>query len=392
MPGSFTTTSTESRDPTASQLSTLSSKPRIPLRVTGYFSILSLALFLLAGFNRGIQSTVVPPTATPTDSLSAFPSTSDQQNVQYNASLLREDLPTYLDFLGSEVLPVMSNNIDEILHNLRGLTDIRPGLFYHGHIDYSIQISGGIDGLMDMHNVVLQYHTLENPIIFIPYWREELRNIHDQNIDAWLERVNEYNRAMSTPSAASEVQFTPLTKDEASNIASSWDDYLRQNGLASPGLERLIDKVYLVDGGKQPLYQEAFQNIYRFHNIAFHSEGYLQLDNRSHLENTFSPFQINFEYIGKCQELLPVFEEASSVQFSYILNLDNIYVTQHPELSQDPEMAKLSTRLNDAISTLPDDNLIKISSMPEDRQIAYFVVGNYVFVVHGSLDSPSLFK
>jgi hypothetical protein len=61
-----------------------------------------------------------------------------------------------------------------------------------------------MDGLMEMNNVVLQYHTLENPLIYIP-----------------------------------------------SNM------------------------VYLIDGGKQPRYQEAFKNIYRFHSIAFSPDGYL---------------------------------------------------------------------------------------------------------------------
>jgi hypothetical protein len=94
-----------------------------------------------------------------------------------------------------------------------------------------------------------------------------------------------------------------VTIDEATSIAASWDDYRRKNGLASPGLEMLIDMVDLVDGGKQPLYQEAFKNLYRFHSIAFNPEGYLQLDNRAHLENTFSPFQITFEHVasaGRC--------------------------------------------------------------------------------------------
>ena len=101
---------------------------------------------------------------------------------------------------------------------------------------------------MEMNNVVLQYLTLENPLIFIPYWKEELRNIHDQNIDSWLERSNEYNRAISTPSAASRVQYTPLTRYEAVHIGLRWDDYLSQNGLVSPGLETLTNMVYLIDG------------------------------------------------------------------------------------------------------------------------------------------------
>ena len=114
--------------------------------------------------------------------------------------------------------------------------------------------------------------------------------------------------------------------------------------------------VYLLDGGQQPLYQEAFRFIYRFHSIAFSPEGYVQLDNRTHLENTFSPFQINFERIDECRELLPVFEEARADQFGYILNPNNVYVAQAAYAGSiaSPEMAKLSMRLQDAISTLPE--------------------------------------
>jgi len=119
------------------------------------------------------------------------------------------------------------------------------------------------------------------------------------------------------------------------------------------------------------------------------------------LENTFSPFQINFENIGECRELLPIFEEASAANFGYILNLNNGYVVHAahagsgPELLQgsaSPEMAELSMKLNHAISTLSDDNLIKISSIAHDQQIAFFAVGNNIFAVSGSLDSPSTFK
>jgi hypothetical protein len=55
-------------------------------------------------------------------------------------------------------------------------------------------------------------------------------------------------------------------------------------------------------------------------------------------------------------------------------------------------MLKLSLKPKDAIHDLPDDNLIKISNTPGDQQIAFFAVGNYVFAVDGSLDSPSIFR
>jgi len=389
LPGSFITSSVGGPDTTSPDLTTPSPKAWTLLRITRYFTILSLTLYIIGSFNPAIRSTAVPPTAIPTRGFISFPEPDVEQNVQYQASLIREYLPAYLYFVGTEVLPVMSKNIDEIVHNLKGLTDIKPGLFYHGHIDYSVSVSGGINGLIEMNNVVLQYHTLENPLIYLPYWRLELSSIHDQNIDAWLGRINEYNRTISTPSAVSGVQYTPLTQFEAVNIASSWDTYRRQNELPSPGLDMLTNMVYLVDGGKQPRYQEAFKNIYRFHSIAFSPEGYLQLDNRTHLENTFSPFQVAFESIGECSELLPVFEDANAAKLGYILNLDNAYVA-HGNAS--PEMAELSRRLNDAISALPDDNLIKISNTPKDQQIAFFAVGHYIFAVYGSLDSPSIFK
>lgn len=375
-----------------SQVAAPSSKASALMRITRCFTTFSVALLILASCTGEVKQTVAPPKSIPIYNSINLSSTTAEQNVQYQASLIRDNLPVYLDFIGSEVLPVMSGNIDVILQNLNGLTDISPGQFYHGHIDYSTKISGGIEGLLEMNNLVLQYHTLENPRIFIPYWKEELGDIHDQHIDAWLERVNEYNKAISTPSAASGVQYTPLLAYEAAQIASHWDGYRRQNGLPSPGIEMLTNMVYLVDGGKQPLYQESFKNIYRFHNIAFGPEGYLQLDNASHLENIFSPFQINFEKIDECQELLPVFEAAGAVGFLYIINPDNAYIRQYSGRLQDPEMAKLSIRLKDAISHLPDDNMIKISNTPENQQMAFFVSGNYIFAVHGSLDSPPIFK
>ena len=385
----------------SSQPTTLSSKAATRVRITRYFTVFSQALVILGGFTTAGKSAFVLPAALNTPSPPTFPSPSVEQNVQYQASLIRADLPVYLDFVSSDVLPVMSKNIDDILYDLHGLTDIRPGLFYHGHIDYSISVSGGIDGLMDMNNVVLQYHTLENPLIYIPYWREELGNIPDQDINAWLERINEYNQAISTPSAASQVEYTPLTEYEAVHIASRWEDYLSQNGLASPGTEMLTNMVYLIDGGRQPLYQESFKEIYRVHSIAFTPHGYLQLDNKTHLENTFSPFQITFESVVECRELLPVFEEARAAGLGYILNLNNEYVAHaahadsSPELlhgNAGPEMARLSMRLNDAISSLPDDNMIKVSNTPADQQIAFFAAGNYIFAVSGSLDSPSIFE
>jgi hypothetical protein len=386
MLGNFTTSSVESSD--TSPLPKIWSR----LRITRYFTLFWPVLFILASFNTAIRSAVVPPTAIPTHSLTISPSPSADQNVQYQVALIRDNLPAYLNFVGTEVLPVMSKNIDEILHNLKGLTDIKPGLFYHGHIDYSVTISGGLDELMNMNNVVLQYHTLETPRFYISYWREELGNIHNENITAWLEKNEEYNRAISTSSSAYGIQYTPLTNDEAVNIASSWDDYLRHSGLDSPGPAMLTDMVYLVDGGKQPHYQQAFKDIYKFHSLAFRPDGYLQLDNRTHLENTFSPFQITFEYVGKCQELLPIFEEASAANFSYIVNLNNMYTAQHSDLLHNPEMIQLSMKLSEAISALPDDNLIKINSTPSNQQIAYFAVGHYIFAIYGSLNSPSIFK
>jgi len=391
LPGSFITSSVGGPDTTSPDLTTPSPKAWTLLRITRYFTILSLALYILGSFNPAIRSAAVPPTVIPTRGLISFPAPDVEQNVQYQASLIRENLPAYLYFVGTEVLPVMSKNIDDIVHNLKGLTDIKPGLFYHGHIDYSVSVSGGIDGLMEMNNVVLQYHTLENPLIYIPYWKEELRNLQDKNILGWLKRIDEYQQAMSTPSAASAVQFTPLTAVEAVQIASKWNDYRQQHEIASPGLEMLVNMVYLIDGGKQPLYQEAFKNIYKFHSIAFGPEGYLQLDNRTHLEHTFSPFQIDFVSIGECRDLVPVFEEASAAGFGYILNLENVYVAQQPELMHAPDMVKLYRKLNLAIRDLPDDNLIKINDTPNNQQIAFFAVGNYIFVVYGSLDSPSLF-
>jgi hypothetical protein len=357
------------------------------LRVARYLTPFSFALLILAGFTAVEKSASVQPAIIPVPN-----AISVEQNVQDNALLLREDLPAYLDFVGGEVLPVMSQNIDDILQDLQGLTDVRPGFFYHGHIDYSTGVPGGLGGLMKMSNVVLQYHTLENPLIYIPYWRNELRNIHDPKIDAWLERVDEYNQAISTPSAVSGIPYTPLQSDEAAQIASSWDAHLRQNSPASPDLEMLIHMVYLIDGGKQPLYQESFQQIYQFHSIAFGPEGLVLLDNRTHLANTFSPFQITFETAGECQELLSVFAEARAAGFSYVLNLENVYIAQHPELLHDPEMAELSRELDAALSILSDDNMIKISNTSEDQQIAFFAEGNYVFAVSGSLDFPSIFK
>jgi hypothetical protein len=397
MPRNFVASSEESPN-TTPQLLTPPSKPWTLLQISRYFTIFWPVLFILASLNTAIRSAIVPPTTIPSPNLIISPSPSVEQNVQHQAALIRDNLPAYLNFVSTEVLPVMSKNIDEIVQNLQGLTDISPGLFYHGHIDYSVDVSGGIDGLMNMNNVVLQYHTLETPQVYIHYWRQELGNIHDQNINAWLARSNEYNRAISISSTAFGVQYTPLTNTEAVIIASNWDDYRKQNGLASPGVEMLTNMVYLIDGGKQPHYQAAFKTIYRFHSIAFDQAEYLQLDNRTHLENTFSPFQITFETISKCQELLPIFEEAGAANFGYILNPNNVLVahaarvSSSPEWLQNPEMAQLGLRLNQAISTLPDDNLIKINSTSADQQIAFFIVGNYIFGVYGSLDSPSIFK
>ena len=393
MPGNFTRSSAGSHG-APSQLTPASSRGWILVRTTGYVAIFWPILLILAGSNTVIRSAIAPPTAISSQSLVAAPLPSLEQHVQHQASLIRDHLPAYLDFVGTEVLPVMSKNIDQILYDLQGLTDIKPGLFYHGHIDYSIHASGGLDGLMEMNNVVLQYHTLENPLTYIPYWRQELGDLHDRNIDVWLQRINEYNRAISTPGAASAVQYAPLTEYEAVNIAASWDDHRMHNGLASPGLEMLTDMVYLVDGGQQPLYQEAFKNIYRFHSIAFRPEEYIPLDNRTHLEDTFSPFQITFEHNRDCRALLPVFEAASIAGFGYILNANHTYAARQAGLlhgNPSPEMAKLSISLNYAISTLPDDNLIKISTASGDSWIALFAVENYVFAVHGSLDPPPIY-
>jgi len=391
MHSSLTASSGGSRNTTTSQLPHPSRKAWIPLRVIRTLILFWPALFIPASCTPVIKSSAVLPAVLPAYGSTPINVSSVEQNVQYETSLIQDNLPDYLDFVGSNVLPVMSKNIDEIVHNLKGLTEIKPGLFYHGHIDYSTSVSGGINGLMDMNNVILQYHTLENPLIYIPYWKEELWKTGDWNINAWLDRVNEYNRAIGTPSTASEAQYVPLTESEAVQIASKWDDYLRQNRLASPGPEMLINMVYLIDGGKQPRYQEAFRNIYRFHSIAFLPEGYVQLDNRTHLEHTFSPFQIDFVSMGECRELVPLFDEATAAGFGYILNLKNPYSAQWPDLRHDPDMAKLNMKLNIAISNLPDGNLIKINDTPDNQQIAFFAVGNYIFVVYGSLDSPPLF-
>ena len=394
MPGSFVTSSI------GTQNTSPSSRAWIIWRLAHCVALFSLALFLLACSPPAKRSAVLSRPIPVAYSLTPFPASPVEQIVQYRASLIRENLPAYLDFVGAEVLPVMTNNIDDLLHNLRGLTEVRPGLFYHGHIDYSMSVPGEMDALMKMDNVLLQYHTLENPLIYIPYWREELSNIQDGNVLAWLKRIDEYQQAMSTPSAASAVQFTPLTEVEATQIASKWNDYRQQHEIASPGLEMLVNMVYLIDGGKQPLYQEAFKNIYKFHSIAFGPEGFLQLDNRTHLQNTFSPFQITFEYMGKCQELLPIFEQARITGFGYILNFENRYVAQAADAGSSPkwlhgeagpQMVGLSEKLQRAISLLPADNLIKIGNAPGDQQIAFFAAGNYIFAIDGSLDAPSLF-
>ena len=104
------------------------------------------------------------------------------------------------------------------------------------------------------------------------------------------------------------------------------------------------------------------------------------------------PFEITFESIGKCQSLVPVFEQAQALGFGYILNIDNLYVAQHPELIQDPNMVKLSERLRMMIQDLPDDNLIQVNNPFIHQPIAFFAVGNYIFIVDGSLDSPSIFR
>ncbi len=366
------------------------SRARSWLWLTRYFAMLWPILLILVSSNHSLRSAVVHPAYSHT--VITSPSRSVDQNVQYQAALIRDNLPAYLNFVGSQVLPVMSRNVDELLHNLKGLTDIKPGLFYHGHIDYSVFMSGGVDDLMNMQNIVLQYHTLETPRIYISYWRTELGNIHDQKIDAWLARSNAYNQAISASSSAYGIQYTPLTNAEAVAFATSWDTYRRQHGLDSPKPAMLTNMLYLVDGSKQPLYQQAFKDIYKFHSIAFRAEGYVQLNNRTHLENTFSPFQVTFEYAGKCQELLPIFDEARTANFGYILNFNNLYTARYSDSLQNPQMASLSQRLNEAISALPDDNLIKLNSTPQDQQIAYFAVGNYIFAIYGSLDSPSIFR
>ena len=83
-----------------------------------------------------------------------------------------------------------------------------------------------------MNNVILQYHTLENPPLVKQYWRKELGNIHDLSINAWLDRGNEFiqTTSMSSPS----LSFQPLTEYEAVRIASRWDNYLKHNMLPSP--------------------------------------------------------------------------------------------------------------------------------------------------------------
>jgi hypothetical protein len=48
-------------------------------------------------------------------------------------------------------------------------------------------------------------------------------------------------------------------------------------------------------------------------------------------------------------------------------------------------MLGISMKLKNAINTLPEDNLIKISNTPVDQQIAFFAVDR-------SLDAPSLFQ
>ena len=245
---------------------------------------------------------------------------------------------------------------------------------------------------MHINNVILQYHTLGNPPLHTRYWSKELDNIHDPYINSWLNRVNEHDQESSLPSASSYFQHTPLTEYEAGKIALIWEDYLKQNMLPSPGLKMLVNMDYLIEGRKQPPYQEAFKNIYRVHSIAFSPEGYLILNNRTHLESTFSPFQVTFEYIEKCQELMPVFEAARAAGLGYIPNPKNVYVSQHPELLQNPEIVTLSTRLNNAIASLADDNMIKISNKITNQQIAFFAAGNYIFAISGSLVSPSIFK
>ena len=354
--------------------------------------MLWLPLLLLESCTQATTPSAVPPGRDPAPVPISISVNSAEENVTYRASLIQDHLGAYLDFVGSQVLPVMSDNIDRILQDLQGLTDIRPGFFYHGHLDYLTSVPSGMDALMDMNNVIIQYHTLENPLIYILYWREELRRMDDPSVQSWLDRVREYQQVISTPSAASTARFRPLTESEARDIALRWDEYRRQNGLSSPGSEMLTRLVYLVDGGMQPHYQDSFQEINRFHSIAFRSSGYVQLENRTHFVNTFSPFEITFESVGKCQSLMPVFEQAQALGFGYILNIDNLYVAQHPELIQDPNMVKLSERLRMMIQDLPDDNLIQVNNPFIHQPIAFFAVGNYIFIVDGSLDSPSIFR
>lgn len=390
MPSRFTASSTGSQHIETTQPSDPSPKALSVLGITRHCFIFSLALFLIASCTTGTKSFVGPPRRAYIDN-STIPY-NVEQHVQQRASLIQKNLPAYLQFVGRDVIPVMSRNIDELLHEIGGLTDIRPGFFYHGHLSYSTQVSGGIDALMDMNNVILQYHTLENPVIYIPYWREELSRIPEQNISVWLRRVNEFNQAISTPSAASAVHYTPLTESQANQIASTWDQYRRENGLASPGLEMLIQMVYLIDGGRQPLYRESYKIVNRFHSIAFLPEGFVQLDNRTHIANTFSPFQIIFAYAAECPALISIFEEARAAGFSYIVNPANGYAALHPELTHNRELLRWSIKLDRAIRALPDDNLIKMSHAVDGQQIAFFAAGNYVFALNGSLDLPSIFK
>ena len=120
---------------TLPQRTTSSSKASTLLRITRYFTIFPLALNFLARITAEVKSFPLPPPVNPTYSPTTLPEFATTQIVQYQASLIRDNLPSYLDFISTEVLPVMCKKINDILYNLQRLTDRRPGFFYHGHID-----------------------------------------------------------------------------------------------------------------------------------------------------------------------------------------------------------------------------------------------------------------
>ena len=108
---------------------TSSSRALTLLWFARYFTIFPLALALIASISTEGKSSALLPTVIPTYGPAALPPLADTQNVQYRTSLIKDHLPAYLNFVSTEVLLIMSKNIDEILNNLQGLTDIRPDFF-----------------------------------------------------------------------------------------------------------------------------------------------------------------------------------------------------------------------------------------------------------------------